>query len=380
MNRGGFSRGAALNVRWGARFAPPKAGTTKIRLIPGKYVGFDGLEYDFFQYVSYFSARTKKGFLSGAKWEMENGNLVKVSGNCLGYDEWQKEIEEGIPKAERTVSMRIMHAYTVLHLEWYHETPALDERNRPKKYEKGPKAGQTIMDRVLCQGRRCDYCRDGVEKVFGRRLHWSMGSGHLTELAGIRKEIEKDCVNCGGEGTIEEISYDCAKCGKIIVDVDQFDLSKEGDRDDMNAIICAPYACKCGHTDYLVCQHECSGCQDPTPLSIFDCDVDIKTVGEGTKSSVQIPRWTQTELSKELREMAKPLDLAQIFTGDPLDIQAKYLRVSNPYGSGSGREDRSADADKHSGSYDKEEEAPRGRRGRRSNTEDNERDSADYDK
>lgn len=380
MSKGGFSRGAALNIRWGARFNPPKGRSTKIRLIPGKYKGFDGIEYDFFQYVQFFSARTRKSFVSSGKWEMVDGNATKVSGDCLGYDEWQAEIEEGVKKQDRSVSMRIMHAYTLLHLEWYHEAPVYDDRGKPKKYERGAKQGQVIMERVLCDGKKCEYCRDNVKKVFGKRMHWSMGAGHLITLAGIIKEINKDCVNCDGDGTIENISYDCSKCGKIAIDLDKYDLREKEDREEVDHIVSTPYACKCGNTDYLVGQQECSGCQDPTPLSIFDSDIEISSVGEDTQSTILVPRWTHTELSKELQEMAKPFDFPQIFAGDPLDQQAKMLRVSNPYGSGGGRRN-TEDADKHSGSYEEAEAAPQesGRRGRRSSRTVSERDNANFE-
>jgi len=378
---GGFSRGAALNVRWGARFTPPKDKTTKIRLIPGAYTAFDGEEHEFFQYVSFYSARARRGFVSSAKWALQDGNVVKVSGDCLGYDEWQREIEKGTDRNDRSVSMRVMHVFTILHLDWFHEVPATDGAGRDKVYKKGKNEGKTIMDHIQCTGRRCEWCSGKYPKVFGKRSHWSMGVGHLTTLEGYVKEIGRDCQSCGGEGTVTEVSHDCSGCGKIVINLDDIDPKNENDMRAVSDALSGPYKCKCGTEDLLVTQLECSECQDPVSVSIFDCDLEIKSVGENTQSTVLIPRWTQTELSKDLAEIAKPFDFAAIFEGDPLDIQAEYLRVSNPY--------KGAAADKHSRGYDdpedkkeskdEEDEAPSGRRERRgARSSTRERDRANY--
>jgi hypothetical protein len=365
-SRGGHSKGRGLNIRWSNRFKPPKNTTTKIRLIPGSYKGFDGAEYPFFQYVEFFSARANRGFCSTGQYEIqEKVGLTKVGGNCLGWDEYQKETEEG---GDRSISMRVLQAWTAIHLDWFHEVEALDEDGKVKKYEKGKRAGEVITNKEQCGGRKCDYCKDKYPKVFGKKVHWSIGSGHLESLFGIMNDIGRDCMNCKGSATIEILSYDCEECGKIVVDMSKYNMQDEADAKEVAAATSTEYKCKCGHTALPLPQHECSDCQDPTPLSIFDCDIEIKSVGENTQSAIQVPRWTRTELSDDLKKMAEPWDFSSIFFGDDLRIQMKALKLrTNPYAGEDGG------SEKHARDYGKkEEDAPRGRRGRRGRDEEEE--------
>jgi len=268
--------------------------------------------------------------------------LTKIGGKCLGYDEWRKEIDDRVPKGNRSVDLRLKHAFSLIHLAHYHPVPVLDDNGRPKKYEKGDHAGEVITDQVECEGRKCTMCQEGLDKVFGDRRHWSLGSGHLEQFGGFASEIQKDCAGCG-KGRLETFSWECAECAHVVVNMETTKL----DQNEVDRITAAPFKCpKCEHTDYLLEQVECNNCQDPEPLSIFDCDLEIKRQGEGTNSTIQIPRWTPTELSKELKEMAKPYDFPAIFGGDPLDIQAKLLKIKNPYTDG--------DASRHAEDYGKD--------------------------
>lgn len=304
-------------------------------MIPGSYVCLDGNEYEYHQRVEFFSARVKKSFVSSGIWKMDGGELMKVGGDCLGYDEWKREIDEGIPRDKRTISMRLLHAFNLLHLDWYHLVPVLDKNGKPRLYEKGDRTGEQILEKVPCEGRRCKMCRDDVEKVFGKKCHWSIGSGHLGDLGGHITEIEKNCAFCG-DGMIEVVAWECSECASVIIDMNRTDLSDE----EIAEVVNNPYECKCGNKDLLLRQMECDKCQDPTPLSIFDVDMDIKRQGEGTNSTIQIPRFTKTDISEELEDMAKPYNFKQIFAPDPLDIQAKLLKISNPYGPDRGETSR----------------------------------------
>lgn len=291
-------------------------------------MGFDGNEYEFGQYVEVYSARTKKGFVSSATYGDDNGALVKTGGNCLGWDCYQKEIEEGIDREHRSVSLRRMHVFTLIHLANYHLVEVLDDEGNVRKYEHGKRAGETIYDRELCEGSKCPHCKAGAKKVFGKRLHWSLGQGHLSQLAGVIESIEQDCTNCGGRGTISIPKWACEKCGKTVLRADKFDLDNEEDRKRLAEKKRTPTQCKhCGETSIPLPVRECEKCDDPTPLSIFDCDIEVKREGEGSKSTIQVPRWTAKELSDELKEMAEPWQFDKIFFPDPFAIQMTTLRI-----------------------------------------------------
>lgn len=331
---GGRSRGSSLNIRWGSRWQPPKGNVAKFRLLPGNYKDMAGQENDYFQYVSFYSARSNKSFISSAEWAMVNGRPEKIGGNCLGWDEFEKETKEGVERNHRTVSLRLMHAFNGIHLDWYHMVP-VERDGKPVYYENGKLKGQQILNREPCTGRKCDYCAAKLPKVFGKKVHWSMGFGHLQNLAGAIDEIEKDCASCNGVGTIEKITCDCEECGAPVITVADFNMADEKQSNEYYQITGSPFKCKCGHTGWLLTQLECNNsekvCQDPKPRSIFDCDIDVKRQGENASSTVQIVRWTPTILSQELIEMAKPYNFAEIFAPDPLDIQAEILGIKNPY-------------------------------------------------
>ena len=231
-----------------------------------------------------------------------------------------------------------MHVFNAIHLAWYHLVPVVREDNTAAVYDNGKHKGEPILQKVPCEGRKCAMCQEKLEKVFGKKVHWSMGFNHLVNLSGFIDEIEKDCAECGGSGTIEKVTYDCSGCGTPIVICSDFDLREEKSADEFHRLTSRPFVCKCGHTGVPVAQLECTGCKDPKPRDVFDCDIEVKRQGDGTSSTVQVVRWVATELTDELKEMAKPWNFSEIFCPDPLNIQASILKCANPYGPESGKE------------------------------------------
>jgi hypothetical protein len=224
----------------------------------------------------------KKSYVSSAQFKLNRGMLEKVAGEDIGWDIFKEEVDKGVERDHRSVSVRLMNVFTLIHLVNYHLVPVEDESGNPKTYTRGPKTGEFMMSRELCVGAGCSYCEQQDEMVFGKRLHWSLGQGHLEQLGGFARTIASNCASCGGEETIAD-----------------------------------PDAPK----------PTCSQCGEATPLSIFDCDISVKREGKGTKSAIQVARFKQTELSEELTDMAKPFDFKEIFAPDPVEIQAKLLRV-----------------------------------------------------
>lgn len=329
-----MSRKRSLGIRWGNRWRPTdKGGVDKARICEGPpdgYKCFDGEVYDWFQYVEIYSARTKKSFISSAEFGFDDeGMLVQTGGTCLGMQELQREIDEGIPREKRSVSKRLLHALNVIHLDWYHLVPLFDEKTgKPITYSGGERKGEQIFRKEQCEGRRCDYCKEKYEKVFGKKVHWSLGTQHLGNVISKMEEIGKDCKNCGALASLEVLTYECIECGHIYIDVEKTQLTDEQIYQKSLEIRKCP---ECGHEDWMVGQLECSNCQDPERLSLWDVDIDVKRFGKRTDSTVDIVRWAPTELTKELKDMAKPYQFKRIFKGDPLDIQAKFLKIRNPY-------------------------------------------------
>lgn len=324
-----MSRGRSLNIRWGARWRPELDHATKLRLIPGSYEGFDGQTYEYFEYVEFWSQRTKKNFISSKEWKIVNGDLKAVGGDCIGYDEWSQEYKDGKTKnTGATVSLRHMRVFNAIHLEWYHWVPVFDENDRPVVYKNGEHKGEQITEKQPCTGRRCTLCKDQYEKVFGKKVHWSLSPMHFNALCGYVKEIEKDCGNCGGRGTLSRVGFECSKCSAVLANLTNDDLSIQDEEKFASAV----HKCvKCGNEDLPVDIIDCSECNDPEKQSVFNVDLSIKRHGQNTQSTIQIVGWTPTLLNESLEEMAKPWPLKDIFSPDPLEIQAKALRVTNAY-------------------------------------------------
>lgn len=313
------------NLRWRARFKPPKGKTTKFRFVPGQYTDFEGLLSEYYNYVEHFAKRSNMSFVCSKEHKYINGDLVAVGGECLGCDEIDNGAED--------VSKRLLHALNGIHLVYFHEVPVTDKQGRPKLYERGKRKGEQIMDSVECEGRGCQYCRDGLDKTFGKRVHFSIGKGHMDILGGIVVEIEKDCARCGGK--LEEVAFECAKCAEVLIDLAHTSLKE----DEIARKTALPMECgECGTKDTPILQRECSDCDDPVPLSIFDCDIEIKREGERTATTIQIPRWTQTELSEDLEKLARPWEFSKLFAPATLEEQAKILKVENPYGKSKARD------------------------------------------
>lgn len=334
-NSGGGG-GGGLGYRFRNRWAPPKGVTTKIRLLPGNYLNFEGDETEYYQYVEHFVARSNRGFVCSKQYQIVEGSLATVGGKCLGCRERDEGAED--------ISWRLMSAFNVLHLDWYHYVPAVDRNGRPIKFTRGPREGQQAMDEVPCEGRRCPHCKEGHEKFFGRHVYWSIGSGHMNDLAGIVTEIEKDCVNCGGRGSIEVASYECEECGHIFIDMNETDLKMS----EVASYVSYKRECpKCEHKAFPMRQYECRKCKDPIPTSIFDCELEIKRQGEQTNSSVQVPRWERVEIPEELVEKCKPFAFKKIFAPDPFEVQATILKIKNPWG----KDGSEPNPDEHSEEY-----------------------------
>lgn len=286
-------------------------------------MGFEGEENEYFQYVDHFVARSKRSFICSKQYKIVDGSLTTIGGKCLGCEERDNGAED--------VSWSLKHAFNGIHLAWYHLAPVFDDRNNPVCYKHGDRQGEQVMNRVECEGRRCKYCKDGLEKIFGKKVHWSIGSGHLNELAGFITEIERDCANCGG--ILEEAAYECAECGTLYLDM----LSTDLDDKAITSFVSRKHECpECKHVGYPLRQFECNGCQDPESTSIFDCTLEIKRQGEGTQSRLQIPRWYEEDLPADLDPDidTKPSQFKRVFAPDPFEVQAKILKINNPYGAG----------------------------------------------
>ena len=262
-------------------------------------------------------ARSKRSFICSKQYQIIDGNLTTVGGKCLGCAERDGGAED--------ISWSLKHAFNGIHLAWYHLDPVFDDHGKPILFKHGDHKGEQILRKVECEGRRCKYCKERLPKVFGKKVHWSMGAGHLNDLAGFVSEIEKDCASCG-TGRLEEVSYECSNCATLFIDMNTTDMDDKA----IASYVAHKRECpSCQTVDYPMRQFECSVCQDPVSTSIFDCTLEIKRQGEGTQSTIQIPRWSLEDLPDNLDPEIdlRPAQFKRVFAPDPFDTGTFIFRT-----------------------------------------------------
>lgn len=226
-------------------------------------------------------------------------------------------------------------ALTVNVLEYYH------------KVKKTSKKGTEYSAYELCKGvdrhnkSACEYCDEGLDKVYANQYFWSLGYGHKKQLEEQLDQIKLRCTSCK-DGEISTWGYACGGCGEIIASHKEHDLSEE----DVEMLETADdIQCEaCGHVGKTIPQIECvhfeghgssgrwvAGCDDPKPVTnIWDLEFLIKTTGEGNSTALVIDGWRMpTEALKKWQ--LKPMDFDYFLAYQDLDDQAKAMGRENPF-------------------------------------------------
>ena len=286
---------------------------TYVRLFPGTYVGFDGIERQFFVKRTHFDKQVRK------------------TRDCMG-DEcipcWHRKMRQSKELPQRFNQPSSKYVYNLVHLHRYHEV------------EKDRRDGDgTFKVQEPCKGRRCRMCRDEVESVFGRKLHWGMNESDHKTLESYDDQLAAKCL-CG-EGDIDYKAYRCDSCDKVLRDAEDF----EGTEIEFIRLGFEEHKCRhCGHTDLPVADMECikeddgeweSCCDDPRPAHIFAVDLEVKGVqkqgrGDTTWLGLQIVGHRFSELDDEVEKMMmEAFDFDSMYDMD-LDTQAKILGMNVP--------------------------------------------------
>ncbi|MCK4306539.1 MAG: hypothetical protein KAY24_20015 [Candidatus Eisenbacteria sp.] len=319
------------------RFKPPSDGSTTVRLIAEEHEDFAGNKAPYYDYFEHFyvglGRRGKgRGFICSRSWREDEDLELHPSGKCLLC----AEKEDG----NKAISARRLQAFLMLHLDWYYLIPAEDNNGNIVMYENDSryhKKGDPIMNRVHEEqaidniGRRAIE-REGHERVFGKLMHWSLGTNHLLALSARMIDIRKSC-RCGGR--IAEIMWECRGCDAEILDLtpegrQNLDMTKK----EITAMLAKPYKCKCGHEDLMRPILECSDCRDPNPLQIWDVNLEVSRQGEGTQSVVVVHEFEYADIPEDAAELL-PDDnrniLHRVFAADSLKYQADAMGIKNPY-------------------------------------------------
>ncbi len=327
-----------LGLRYGARWTP----STKwswVHLWPEKHTGFNGADTPYFEYMEHFSkTRNNQGSVCSREWVEDDRGVRKSFGNCVGC--YELDIAEGDgEKGDRAVSdisLRPLAAFTGVHLADYHLVEVTDrETGRVVTYKKGNKwhkQGDPIMRRVPCIGRGCEHCQARAEKVFGKYIHWSLGTGHFGALSNFVGDLAHTCAKCGDN--LVEMIYMCPNCSHKILDLTPSAGNTMTD-DAIYDMVSQPCKCRnCGKSMLPRPIYECEGCKNPQPLGLFDVSFQVrKTSDEFPKLDFGTVR--QEPIPEDLMEMfPKGNILHRVFKGDPIRKQMKVFNLGkNPFGS-----------------------------------------------
>lgn len=275
---------------------------------------------------------------------------------------WCHEKQAGDKNIDNGRDARQVFTLNLVHLVPYHLAPAVDRQSGQVRLN--PKTNEPYMNKVMCEGKGCQHCREGHDLMFGAKKYLSVGRNHLENLRTIDADIGRMCSNCH-EGTVSTASFECEECGHVIIDcVNNAYTDKEIDGFASEVLTCP----NCRHSSLAIETTLCSECQDPERTTLFDVVLWLRRTGEKTDSALSLNHPSPREFGwcyrsdflinddpdrplisgfeekeggvvvpiwdDEVSKMTNPYDFTEMFgVGKPRtpEDQAKRLQVQNPY-------------------------------------------------
>lgn len=250
--------------------------------------------------------------------------------------------------------------------EWYHNVKLYRDDNDPSK--------GTFFARERCQGRGCELCADGVERIFGNKNFITFSPNLWRTLLELQSDVAELYCTCGDRRFIPE--YNCKNCSAIIIDVcrscercESEDIAVDDETFEAECQNCQETwsilaAANEGIMKEVNREHTCHECGEkalPKPLnvcmdgdcggrpkSIFDMQLTLKVTGTKMDKKLHVLDWRFQEPDPRLFDPAyqgsdpewaekiaqgnaKVINLDQILKADDPDTQAQNLNVDNPF-------------------------------------------------
>lgn len=184
-------------------------------------------------------------------------------GECLACDKHYNENDESISKPRRT------NYFTVVVLEEF-----AVETN---KY--GDETWHLLKELVPAEQNRLQQA--GADLRFGRKMFLDLGKNHTQNLFTIMKDISEKC-HCGG--TIFPKAWSCTSCGAEVASFETTNLSKK----DYLALGSKEVKCgSCGTPWFPAAVHQCTNCDEPAPVELFDVVLNLVKTGANTASMIR---------------------------------------------------------------------------------------------
>jgi hypothetical protein len=290
------------------------------------------LERDYGVLMEHFNASEMRGCRCTAglqREDLEDGDWIITSGSdpCVPC----YEIEAGTDN----ISHRKIHLFNLILLGDFHEIKV----QKDSKSARAKNGKIEVIEYRTCRGKRCKWCKKGIEKSSGRRMYWALGPMHVEQLVNIEVAVLGRKCKCGGK--IKPRAFICPECEDAVRDLDDDPIEEKGELKELRE-----GEHQCPHCDYsglLIEFPRCDKCQNPRPLSLWDVEMEIYMSGEKTQSTIQVSDFEPltVKLKAKIKDKMKAYDWDQLWSYRLLkpEDQAQLLKLDNPY-SGKGGDEK----------------------------------------
>lgn len=263
------------------------------------------------------TAGLKKEIVEDGDWIITEG--TKECAPCY-------EIDSGA----NHISNRKLHLFNLVQLGWYHEIE-VEKESKSKRAKNGM---ITVKEMRKCRGKRCKYCKKGVDRVYGWTKYWPLGPMHVEQLVNIETTVLGRKCQCGGK--IKPRAFLCPECEDAVRDLEDDPIEEKGE---LKALREEEHSCPhCDYEGMLIELPVCDSCRKPRPLTLWDAQMEIFKSGEGTQSVLQVADFEplSVKVKAKIKDRMKPFDWDKLWQYRILnpDEQATLLKISNPYKKG----------------------------------------------
>jgi hypothetical protein len=319
-NSGNESSGGSFEIpAWKLRmeyFRPTLQQLTKIRLLPRQ----NGELWYPFQSAWATTPRGKRQVISNS-WHGERDVPCVLYHQCLETE-------------NPDLQSREQFAVSVVVLEDFYKIP--------KQSKKGNE--YFIYERSLGvdkHGRSLDSAEhQGNDKVFGRKLHWSMsGAAHRNFTATLKGLTEK-CASCD-KGEISTYAFKCPECEAIMANHKDDPIDRETEQVLRSGDVVCP---ECEANVSAVEMYECvqqdgykgewsEGCGNPVRVSLTEpVDLVVKAVPAGKGTAIEVLEFAPADPSVKIPDwMMTGYNFGEFLGHMSLQEQADTMGVDMPF-------------------------------------------------
>lgn len=318
-----------------------------LRLIPGQYeqnyseddATIISSVFEYFIFREHYHGGVSKGAICSAGPLFRNKSKTEPCEGCTMFWEDMKERKAKKARGDKSMgpnrmSMTEKYVFTVWDYGLWLRVPQTDASGNVRMGQQGT----PYYDWVAAASN--DPRVSQLEHTWGRLLAWPVGETYKDTLLSYNDEtIQKDCATCGSQGSIKCVSKICGNpdCGFEIFDPNNTTLNPE----QIEKMMSSKYTCPvCGQSNFIDEMIECQTCLqnglEPRRASIFDVDLEVKSVaaGKGAQTILQIlnrstPRQIQVADPEVLKTIV-PMDLARKFSPTPVEKQRELWGIVAP--------------------------------------------------